>query len=177
MLSLRYLTRSTVINAVLSANSNSRTSPAAFFYCARSTAEPERAKPAEIMAALLRQLASSKPDLPVEEPVAKEYEARRKKAEEDCSSLKRLTVQDCTRLIIELTENRPAILIIDALDECEENTRHELLEALDDIISNSAEVVKVFISSRDDVDIVSSLHEIMLLLLIETYNIVYRFKR
>ena len=165
MLSLRSRTRSTVINAVLSANSNSRTSHTAFFYCARSTAEPERAKPAEIMAALLRQLASSKPDLPVEEPVAKEYEARRKKAEEDCSSLKRLTVQDCTRLILELTENRPATIIIDALDECEENTRHELLEALDDIISNSAEVVKVFISSRDDVDIVSSLHEIVLSLL------------
>ena len=147
---------------MLDANSNSCTSPTAFFYCARSTAEPERAKPAEIMGALLRQLASSKPDLPVKEPVAKEYESRRKKAEEDCSSLKKLTVQDCTRLIVELTKNHPAVLILDALDECEENTRHELLEAFDDIISNSTEVVKVFVSSRDDIDIVSSLRVLML---------------
>ncbi len=114
------------------------------------------------MGALLRQLASSKPDLPVKEPVAKEYEALRKKAEEDCSSLKKLTVQDCIRLIIELTKNHPAVLILDALDECEENTRHELLEAFDDIISNSTEVVKVFVSSREDIDIVSSLCALML---------------
>ena len=147
---------------MLDANSNSCTSPTAFFYCARSTAEPERAKPAEIMGALLRQLASSKPDLPVKEPVAEEYEVRKKKAEEDCSSLKKLTVQDCTRLIIELTKNHPAVLILDALDECEEDTRHELLEAFDDIISNSKEVVKIFVSSRDDIDIVSSLCLLML---------------
>ena len=150
---------------MLDANPNSRTSPTAFFYCARSTAEPERAKPAEIMGALLRQVASSKSDLPVKEPVAKEYEARRKKAEEDCSSLKKLTVQDCIRLIIELTKEDPAILILDALDECEESTRHELLEAFDDIIRNSAEVVKIFVSSRDDIDIVSSLHRLMPLVL------------
>lgn len=165
MLSLRSWIRSTVINTMLDANSNSATSSIAFFYCARSTAEPERAKPAEIMGALLRQLTSSKPDLPVKEPVATEYEARRKKAAEDCSSLKKLTVQDCTRLIIELTQNYPATIILDALDECEENTRHELLEAFDDIISSSAEVVKVFVSSRDDIDIVSSLRENVFLVL------------
>ncbi len=150
---------------MLDANSNSCKSPTAFFYCARSTAEPERAKPAEIMGALLRQLASSKPDLPVKEPVAKEYEARKKKAEEDCSSLKKLTVQDCTRLIIELTKDHPATIILDALDECEESTRHELLEAFDEIISHSAEVVKVFVSSRDDIDIVSSLRDIVFIVL------------
>lgn len=155
---------------MLDANSNSHTSPTAFFYCARSTAEPERAKPAEIMGALLRQLASSKPDLPVKEPVAKEYEARRKKAEDDCSSLKKLTVQDCTRLIVELTKDHPAIIILDALDECEESTRHELLEAFDEIISNSAEVVKVFVSSRDDVDIVSNLRGVIFLVLRMAYN-------
>lgn len=110
------------------------------------------------MGALLRQLASSEPDLPVKEAVAKEYEARKKKAEEDCSTLKKLTVDDCTRLILELTKDNPATIIIDALDECEESTRHELLEALNDIISKSAEVVKVLVSSRDDIDIVSTLH-------------------
>ncbi len=142
---------------MLDANSTSRMSPNAFSYCARSTAEPERAKPIEIMGALLRKLASSKPDLPVKEPVAKEYEARKKKAEEDCSTLKKLTVEDCTRLILELIKDYLATIIVDALDKCEENTRHELLEALDDIISKSAEVVKVLVSSRDDIDIVSTL--------------------
>ena len=130
----------------------------AFFYCARSTAEPARAKPVEILCALLRQLCTSTSDQPVQNPVAREYEARKKKAEEDCSAIKRLTVEECTRLIIELTKDHPATIILDALDECEEITRHELLEALDSIISNSANVVKVFVSSRDDIDIVSGFY-------------------
>ena len=145
-------TRSTVINLLLDADSAST----AFFYCARSTAEPARAKPVEILCALLRQLCSSNPDQPVKSPVAREYEARQKKSEEDCSTIKRLTVEECTRLIIELTKDHPATIILDALDECEEITRHELLEAFDSIISNSANVVKIFVSSRDDIDIVST---------------------
>ena len=143
---------------MLNLSPTSRISPTAFFYCARSTAEPERAKPIEIMGALLRQLASSKPDLPVKEPVAKEYETRKKKAEEDCSVLKRLTVEDCTRLIIEITKDTPVTIVIDALDECKENIRYELLEALDKIIGQSVKIVKVFVSSREDIDLVSTLH-------------------
>ena len=157
--------RSTVINTMLTEDLDSNTSSTAFFYCARSTAEPERAKPAEIMGALLRQLAGSKTDLPIKVPVAKEYEMRRRKAEQDCSMLKKLTVQDCTRLIVELTKDQSATIILDALDECEENTRHELLEAFDEIVCNSGEVVKVLVSSRDDIDIVSSLQYPVLLLL------------
>ena len=146
--------RSTVINLMLDSDSAST----AFFYCARSTAEPARAKPVEILCALLRQLCTSNPDQPIKNPVAREYEARKKKADEDCSTIKRLTIEECTRLIIELTKDHPAIVILDALDECEEITRHELLEALDSIISNSANVVKVFVSSRDDIDIVSTFY-------------------
>ena len=137
------------------ANPNSSTSPTAFFYCARSTAEPERSKPTEIMGAFLRQLASVQSDLRIKDPVAEEYGKRRKDAEKDNSALKKLTVQDCTRLIIELTKQHPATIVLDALDECEKHTRHELLEAFDEIISESTEVVKVFVSSRDDIDIVS----------------------
>jgi hypothetical protein len=137
-------------------NSASSAYSIAFFYCSRNAAEPERATPVEIMGALLRQLASSKPDVPIKEPVAREYEGRKKMAEDDCSKLKKLTIEDCTSLILELTLDNPAMIIIDALDECDEN--HKLLEALDKIISKSADVVKVFISSRDDVDIVSSSH-------------------
>jgi len=137
--------------------SASKASPIAYFYCARSTAEPERAKPVEVLKALLRQLASSKPDLPIREAVATEYQARKEQAEEDCSKLKQLTISDCTRLILKLIEDRPATILVDALDECEEDSRHELLEALDEIIEKSTEVVKVFVSSRDNIDIVSVL--------------------
>ena len=114
------------------------------------------------MGALLRQLASVQSDLRIKDPVAEEYAARKRDAERDNSALKKLTVQDCTRLIIELTRQHPATIILDALDECEKDTRHELLEAFDEIISQSTEVVKVFVSSRDDIDIVSIFYAIIL---------------
>ncbi|KAF7509247.1 hypothetical protein GJ744_008141 [Endocarpon pusillum] len=148
---------SIVINHVFEAHSALSAPPIAFFYCARNEAERERAMPVEVMRAILRQLASTKPDMPIKEPVAKEYEERKKKADEDCSSLRQLTVEDCTRLILALTNGRPATIIIDALDECDEDLRYELLDALDEIVSKSVQVVKVFVSSRDDVDIVSTL--------------------
>lgn len=146
--------RSTVINLMLHADSTST----AFFYCARNTAEPARARPVEVLSALLRQLCSSDPDQPVKEPVAREYEARKRKAEKDCSSIKKLTVEDCTRLIIELTRDHPANIVLDALDECEENKRYKLLEAFESIIRSSGDVVKIFVSSRDDIDIVSTFY-------------------
>jgi hypothetical protein len=158
LLTLNCWIRSAVINNVFEANSASSAPPIAFFYCVRNEAERERAMPVEILRAILRQLASTKPDMPIKAPVAKEYENRKKKADEDCSSLRELTVEDCTRLILELTNDSPATIIIDALDECDNSLRYELLEALDEIVSKSVEVVKVFVSSRDDVDIVRALH-------------------
>jgi hypothetical protein len=115
------------------------------------------------MGVLLRQLASSNPDLLIKEPVAKEYEVRKKKAEDDCSKLKELTVKDCTRLILELTRVNLVTIAIDALDECEKSLRHELLITLDKIVSESGEVMKVFVSNREDVNIVSSPYFLALL--------------
>lgn len=137
------------------AYSNLSVPPIAYFYCVRSEAERERAVPLEILRAILRQLSSTHIDFPVKEPIAKEYDNRKRKADEDGSDPKELSMGDCVRLILELTENSPATIIIDALDECEDSTRHELLDALDNIVIQSAEIVKIFISSRDDVDIVS----------------------
>ncbi|KAF2085015.1 hypothetical protein K490DRAFT_47935, partial [Saccharata proteae CBS 121410] len=57
----------------------------------------------------------------------------------------------------EILENDPAVIIVDALDECDQVRRHELLEALDSIIQDSTNLTKVFVSSRDDGDIVRRL--------------------
>ena len=53
----------------------------------------------------------------------------------------------------------PVTILIDALDECRSSQRHELLGALDVILERSAHLVKVFVSSRDDIDIVLRLQE------------------
>lgn len=48
-------------------------------------------------------------------------------------------------------------IVIDAVDECDPLLRDDLLETLEDIIQNSPTLVKIFVSSRDDQDIVCHL--------------------
>ena len=55
------------------------------------------------------------------------------------------------------TERRLSHIIIDALDECSRQEREYLLDALSQLTKESTGTVKVFISSRDDMDIVRSL--------------------
>jgi hypothetical protein len=47
--------------------------------------------------------------------------------------------------------------VIDALDECDPGKRRDLLKALEKILQESSGLVKIFVSSRDDHDIVSRL--------------------
>ncbi|MCJ1464092.1 hypothetical protein MMC07_002704, partial [Pseudocyphellaria aurata] len=130
------------------------TAPIAYFYCVRNISEPERADPDEIMRSILKQLSCSKPDIPIKQPVVKAYGKRIEEAENDGCDPEKLTVDECVQLTLDLLENDPAIIVIDALDECDPTRRHEVLAALDKIIHSSANLVKVFVSSRDDNDIV-----------------------
>lgn len=50
-------------------------------------------------------------------------------------------------------------IVIDALDECDPNTRDELLQVLQTVLSESTSLVKIFVSSRDDGDIKCQLEE------------------
>lgn len=106
------------------------------------------------MRSILKQLSSSQSEFPIKEPVVQAYRERKREADEDGSDLEKLAVHDCVQIILDLLENNPAVIIIDALDECDPSRRHEILMALDTIIHRSANVVKVFVSSRDEQDIV-----------------------
>ncbi|KAN0072796.1 hypothetical protein V8E54_008910 [Elaphomyces granulatus] len=123
--------------------------PIAYFYCARDNADLQRAEPEEALRSIARQLSGVDIDMPIRYPTIKMHALT-------CGnrfSARRLTVDETVELILQLTNENPATLIIDALDECEPLRRHELLEALDTIVSKSANIVKVFVSSRDDSDI------------------------
>ncbi|KAK3997931.1 hypothetical protein QBC44DRAFT_346703 [Cladorrhinum sp. PSN332] len=131
----------------------------AYFFCSRSTAEPERAIPVSILSTLVKQLGSASPDQPIRLPIAEEYAKRKEKSEP--SAPKKLNISDCTRLILEMSKSSPAFIIIDALDELidhsdeESNTQHlnELLRAVDTIVSQSKKTVKVFLSSRENINL------------------------
>jgi hypothetical protein len=140
--------------------SNAASAPVAYFYCTRNSAESERAKPDEILRSILKQLSCTTLHQPIREPVARTYKQRKEEADNDGREPTKLMLKECVQLILALLETIRATIIIDALDECDPARRHELLSALDRIREESTSLVKVFVSSRDDQDIVCQLNHL-----------------
>jgi hypothetical protein len=59
--------------------------------------------------------------------------------------------------MLQLLESNPATVVIDGLDECDPTRRQDLLNGLGTIIRDSNNLIKVFVSSRDDHDLVHHL--------------------
>lgn len=145
-----------VVDTFLEEQQQSETEGAlAYFYC---NDEPQRRDPEAIMAALLKQLSRLRPELPLKGPIVAEY---KKIVLRDGSLSGPLGLTRCTELILQLLELYPqTTIVIDALDECDEEKREYLLFALKKLIKESRGVVKIFVSSRDDRDIVQQLEDV-----------------
>ncbi|KAG9386664.1 Arp Ankyrin repeat protein [Pyrenophora tritici-repentis] len=64
-------------------------------------------------------------------------------------------MDETLNLVLQLIAQYPlTTIVIDAMDECDPQKRHELLKALEKILQNSSSLVKIFVSSRNDQDIV-----------------------
>jgi hypothetical protein len=121
-----------------------------FFYCSRNNAEPTRANPDAIMASIARQMSSPEPGHALLPPTVTAYQKRESEAFASGS----LTIDESCALIIELTKYYPlTTIVIDALDECDTERRADLLEIFESILRESSNLVKIFVSSRDDQDI------------------------
>ena len=70
-----------------------------------------------------------------------------------------LSTSEATDHLLKAGAETPLTIFIDALDECRSDQRHKLLQALDLLVQNSPHVVKIFITSRDDIDIVMRLQK------------------
>lgn len=103
------------------------------------------------MASIARQLSSTQPGCPLLPPTVAAYNKR----EIEGFASGSLSIDESSALIIQLAEQFPiTTIVIDALDECDPEKRADLLEALESILRESASLVKIFVSSRDDQDIV-----------------------
>ncbi len=126
-----------------------------YFYCTRSAAEPERSNPDAVLASILRQLSCVKPDAPLLSPVIETY-----KRQGEGFKSKGLDLDDSRDLITRLIEDYSmTTIVVDALDECDPLMRQSLLDAFEHILKESAGLVKIFVSSRNDQDIVCTLRD------------------
>lgn len=128
----------------------------AYFYCVRNTAEPERGNTEEILRSILRQLSCSDPIFPIHELVQKAYID----IQDQGFGPRKLTLDETLKLIIDVINTYSSVtIVIDALDECNVDTRSTFLRALKDISKESATPVKILVSSRDDGDILFLLND------------------
>ncbi|MCJ1435564.1 hypothetical protein MMC27_004938 [Xylographa pallens] len=127
----------------------------AYFYCSKSTSEMMRANPDEIMRSILKQLTCTKDSLSIQESVVKEYDRREASVKLDGFEVPRLRSLECAKLLLEITSNTPAMIIIDGLDECETGGIHELIESLNYVVNESTSVVKLLVTSRTDSRVLS----------------------
>lgn len=89
------------------------------------------------------------------QPIVDKYQERKKEG----FVTGPLDADECRDLIIQLLPNyRQSNIVIDALDECDKQTRSKLLSVLATIMESMPDLVKIFISSRDDDDIVLKLN-------------------
>ena len=126
-----------------------------YFYCTRSAAEPERSNPHAVLASVLRQLSCVQPDAPILSPVVEKY-----RSQGEGFSSNGLDLDDSRDLIVRLIEDYSmTTIIVDALDECDPLMRQSLLDAFEHILKESSGLVKIFVSSRNDQDIVCTLRD------------------
>ncbi|KAG9604439.1 hypothetical protein KCU86_g1917, partial [Aureobasidium melanogenum] len=127
------------------------TEPFAYFYCANYETEKERRRPEEILRSIVRQLTTSgRSRAEVRHVLSSEYDRLRAKCKVDGIDLIRPRTEDCERLIMEITLNSPVTIVVDALDELPDDDRYKLLGVLKRIVANAQNLVKVFLTTRND---------------------------
>jgi len=126
-----------------------------YFYCKRD--EPDRQDPTKIMQSLVKQLSVQLPGYGMPKLVTDEYEKREKNG----FSSRQFSFQECQNLIVCLLDIYPqTTIVIDALDEIDRKSRKPFLESLNTIAQASKNLVKIFVSSRNDDDITLELEAV-----------------
>lgn len=147
---------STVIDSLVTAlaATSDLTAPFAYVYRADSEFEPQRSSPDEILRCILRQLAvSSPPNHEIRSSLLSTYESWTARAKIDGLDLPKLRAKESVECILDLANEDPLTIIIDAVDEVAEADRHRLLGSLNRIVANAENVVKIFVTSRNDAQV------------------------
>lgn len=120
----------------------------AYFYC--NYKEAGRRDPASILRALVKQLCLMSPEETFPAPMLSIYKRRKKDA--DLSNL--LSVDEIKFLLVDLSAGfLQTTIVIDALDECDRDTRGIIFDVLEHVMSAPKNPVKIFVTSRDDGDL------------------------
>lgn len=130
--------------------------PLAYFYCSKRGADARSRSSLEILCALLRQLTGQDTQLPLRGTVPFEFKRRKEFYDGRGAQVPRLNIEEVVTHILNIAADDPIIIVVDALDEADEAERGDLFRSLEKILRESQNVAKIFVSSRNDGDIVDA---------------------
>jgi ankyrin repeat domain-containing protein 50 len=120
----------------------------AYFYCDRN--ESARQDPELVLSSFVRQLSISRKSDAIQHSLAQLYYEKRKNG----FASGNLKIEESRDVLLQLVRIYPqTTLVLDALDECNKESRAQLVDVLDILVAQSSRPVKIFISSRPDRDI------------------------
>ena len=106
--------------------------------------------PDSVLSSFVRQLSTSSTGDAIQPCAVHVYEEKEKLG----FASNKLKLEETQRLLLDLVNIYPqTTLILDALDECDKDTRSELVKVFDSLLRDSSNPIKIFISSRPDSDI------------------------
>lgn len=144
------LSSKVVDDAILGLREGLEREAVVYFYCDRN--RDDHRDPASVLRSLIRQLSADRlgeSDISTVIDEAWRRELRSGFPSED------FDLATCKSLLPELVSaHKRTVMIVDGLDECDEQRRHELIQALEELYQNTVCLVKIFIVSRNDPDLV-----------------------
>ncbi|KAG5811590.1 hypothetical protein H9Q74_013522, partial [Fusarium xylarioides] len=137
--------------------SQPESTPFAYFHCLESESEPERSSADGILRSILRQLAITETQSDVRDFFHSDFQRRSRSARLQGMDLPKLSRKECVDRIIQVANEDPITILLDGVEQVEDESCDTLLQSLSDIMSRSENVVKVLVTSRNSLDILSSL--------------------
>jgi Cdc6-like AAA superfamily ATPase len=125
--------------------------PTLYLYCGDSEPGSRTATASDIMRSLTRQLAIvDREQRKIHEQIWLEYQRRMTEAKLDVEEVLPLSCGSCMDLMLDIFATNPAVIVLDAIEEMEEDSKSELLHALVNIRKTASSAIKIFLSSRYD---------------------------
>lgn len=127
------------------------TASLAYFYCGDPDFDNAHLSCDDVLRTILGQLAIdwANPEN-VSTCIVAEFERQEARSSVNKLDIPKLRTRGCVQLILELAEQQDLAIMIDAIDSIEENERHGLIAALQEILAQADNVVKIFITSRSN---------------------------
>ena len=126
----------------------------AFFYASAKPEVSSWADPSEVIRNIVRQLSHTATGMSLEPVIKQKYDELVSASNEPL----RLTMSECTDMIVALASKFPIVIVVDALDELDpgdinqpaRSSRNDFIECMNEMMRRSSNSVKVLLSALTD---------------------------